>query len=288
MLKALVGLFLVCAAVFVSAADVGRLTSARQASVLGRTGAYLPAEIGRSLSAGETIRTGRRGFAEITFNDLSQVRLNERTDLVVEDSATLRRYNLTDGALWVKVAKGTRTEVRTPVGTATARGTIFLVNSITNTITVLEGTVQAVVGDATVVIQAGQSFAYQFGVGWVSQPFPFAIGPGGGFEGWFSNIGADPGTLLSTASGGAGGFGPPGGVGSALGTYPAASAIGGTVIVTGTAGTLAFISALTTVTVLLNPAPGAANGEPVPEPASGLVLLAGGALLPKKRRKPQP
>lgn len=121
---------------------VGSMSSARNTSLAagGPAQAYLPTKIGAKVRNGDGLRTGRRGYAEIAFTDKSLVRVNERTDLVVRDSARMRNLALQQGAVWVRVAKGVPTQVQTPVGTATARGTIFEVEA-DGTLRVLEGVV---------------------------------------------------------------------------------------------------------------------------------------------------
>jgi hypothetical protein len=121
---------------------VGGVTSVRNASVApgGPAQRFVPLRPGAKVQNGDGVRTGRRGYAEITFLDGSIVRVNERTELVIRDTATMRRLVLQQGALWVRVADGAATQVQTPVATATARGTIFEVTA-DGQLRVLEGAV---------------------------------------------------------------------------------------------------------------------------------------------------
>ncbi len=105
---------------------------------------WLDAKQNQSVISQQGIRTLKRSMAEIVFNDKSILRINERTDLVVQQSKELRNIKLNEGAVWIQVAKGSKTTVQTPTATATAKGTIFIVSvrsdGSTN-VTVLEGTV---------------------------------------------------------------------------------------------------------------------------------------------------
>jgi len=145
--------------------------------------------------AGDGIRTLRRGFADILFSDTSEIRLNERSDLVLEDSNTMRRYALTEGAIWVRVAKGERTVVRTPVGTATARGTVFTI-SANGVLTVLEGSVQFDVGGSTTIVHAGQTATFdpQANTFNTAQTNFDITQPNTGYtdNGWFDHPGGNP------------------------------------------------------------------------------------------------
>ena len=117
---------------------------------------YDEAKVGSSVREGQGIRTYRRSFAEITFTDGSAIRVNEQTDLIVQSAAALRRIRLEQGALWVKDENGSRTSVQTPVGTATARGTEFIVSADGN-VSVKAGSVDLEAKGVVVTIEAGQT-----------------------------------------------------------------------------------------------------------------------------------
>jgi hypothetical protein len=155
---------------------------------------FEPALLHQQVFAGDGVRTLRRGFADILFADSSEIRLNERSDLVVEDSYTMRRYALAEGAIWVRVARGVRTVVRTPVGTATARGTVFTIDAH-GTLTVLEGTVDFEVDGATAQVHAGQTatFSPESGTFNLMQSPYTIIDPESGLtsNGWFDHPGED-------------------------------------------------------------------------------------------------
>ncbi len=120
---------------------------------------YGPAVQHQGLRNGYGVRTLKRAQAELKFKDNSLLRLNERTTLVVEDAVQMRKISLTEGAVWVKVAKGVHTTVETPTATATAKGTQFLV-LLTDTgatrVVVLEGRVEVGTPGGTVDVGAGQ------------------------------------------------------------------------------------------------------------------------------------
>ena len=121
---------------------VGSFTVARNVTYSpSGSDSFLVANAHDGVRDGSLVRTGKRAFGEIVFNDSSVLRVNERTDLVVHDSPSLRKIALNSGAVWVKVKTGTHTSVQTPVGTATARGTAFLVGS-SGYLHVFEGTVE--------------------------------------------------------------------------------------------------------------------------------------------------
>jgi hypothetical protein len=172
----------------------GTLIQARATQVQGRlTSIFGPAVLNQKLFPGDGVRTLKRGFADIRFTDTSEIRLNERSDMVIEDSATMRRYALAEGAIWVRVAKGVRTVVRTPVGTATARGTVFTI-SADGTLAVLEGTVQFDAGAGMALVHAGQSVKFSPHLGsitGVNDPYT-VVQPDTGFtsNGWFDHPGS--------------------------------------------------------------------------------------------------
>ena len=139
---------------------VGKFTAARNAQVsrgpASDSNIFTDAKIGQPIREGFAVRTYRRSFAEITFNDGSALRVNEQTDLIVQSAATLRRIRLDRGEVWVKDEHGSRTAVQTPVATATARGTEFIVSS-DGTVTVKEGEVDLAAGGVTITIGAGET-----------------------------------------------------------------------------------------------------------------------------------
>ena len=118
-------------------------------------GAYVSANAGQAVHNGDGIRTARRGFAQIAFNDRSLLRLNELTELIVQDSITLRRLQLAKGALWIRVTKGANTAIQTPVATATVRGTELLMDDKGN-LAVREGTVDLEANGFTIEIGPGE------------------------------------------------------------------------------------------------------------------------------------
>lgn len=137
---------------------VGRITASLKAQV--RTGMkpFANALPNQSVFNGDGIRTPRRGYAEITFKDGSIIRVNERTDMIIQDAAQLRRIQLDAGMLWVKDTRGSNTRVQTPVGTATARGTVFTVTSDL-WVDVFDGYVDIVSKGVTISLGPGESGA---------------------------------------------------------------------------------------------------------------------------------
>lgn len=149
---------------------VGKLTAARNAELstgpVAGTARYANAEVGMGVREGFGIRTRRRSFAEVTFKDGSAIRVNEQTDIVIMSATTLRRVRLEKGQAWVKDKGGSRTSVQTPVGTATARGTEFIV-SADGKVEVKEGEVELVAAGVSLLLGPGETGG---------------IGPGGGPE----------------------------------------------------------------------------------------------------------
>ena len=145
--------------------SIGRLNVVRQvlatrdAVVSGTPPQYAPARQGQLVFPGQGVRTLRRSQAEIQFTDKSVLRINERTDLIVQDAASLRRIQLNSGLIWLRVAKGVATQVETPSATAVARGTEFTVGAQTDgsmLLTVYEGTVAAQVNGQEVLVHPGE------------------------------------------------------------------------------------------------------------------------------------
>ncbi|MBI1756324.1 MAG: FecR domain-containing protein [Fimbriimonas ginsengisoli] len=239
---------------------VGSLTAVRAALMNPTPGAdrYVPARVGDDVRDGSGIRTHRRGFAEITFRDRSILRVNERTDLVVHDGASLRRVALASGTLWMRVSKGVRTAVQTPVGTATARGTEFIVGS-NGLLKVIEGEVELEGKGVIIVVGAGQ--AAMIGLGGL----PGLAGAGSALPG-VGGQGVPPGWYNSQGQY----FGS--GVGSGTPAENAATS-GGTI----GSGFVAGAVLVTTIQPKGQP--------PVPEPATAAALSAGILLLTRRLRK---
>jgi hypothetical protein len=139
--------------------NVGKLSAARNAKVskgaYSASGEFVEAKKGQAVREGQGIRTFRRSYAEITFTDGSIIRVNEQTDLVIQSVATMRRVRLEKGALWVKDEKGSKTTVQTPVATATARGTEFIITD-EGTCSVKEGEVDLEAAGLTITIGPGE------------------------------------------------------------------------------------------------------------------------------------
>lgn len=138
---------------------VGKFTAARNAQIsrgpASGSDAFVDAKSGQAVREGFAVRTFRRSFAEITFNDKSALRINEQTDLIVQSAQTLRRIRLDRGQVWVKDENGSKTSVQTPVATATARGTEFTVSS-DGTVMVKEGEVDLEAGGVVITLGAGE------------------------------------------------------------------------------------------------------------------------------------
>lgn len=236
-------------------AVVGKFSSVRNAhmtdGLFGPGRAYKPVKTGEPVREGYGVRTFRRSFAEITFTDGSAIRVNEQTDLVVQSAKTLRRIRLESGALWVRDEKGSRTAVQTPVGTATARGTEFIITS-DGTVTVKEGEVDLEGAGVTIVLGPGEVG----GIGPGGTPGKLGLGDQG-----IPNEGATGGERGQPWYEGAGesGLAAP----DVLGVVAGGGLLG----------------------VGLNRGSGDTNREPVPEPATMLALAAGAGLLIKRRLK---
>jgi hypothetical protein len=119
--------------------SVSTLTVVDGAVLISHAGAeFKSAREGDVLVAGDTIRTGSDGAAEITYFEGSSVRLEAETEIVVErlrteaDGGTVIGMMQTLGRTWHVVTKlisgSSRYEVRTPSSTASVRGTIFAVD----------------------------------------------------------------------------------------------------------------------------------------------------------------
>jgi len=108
--------------------SVSTLTVADGAVLISHDGAeFGSARAGDVLVAGDTIRTGTGGAAEITYFDGSSMRVDAQTETAV---ATLRASGgesvSTFGRAWRAITKlisgGSRYEERTPSSTASVRG----------------------------------------------------------------------------------------------------------------------------------------------------------------------
>jgi hypothetical protein len=170
---------------------VGRLTAARNTKIsrgpATLNSQYDDAKVGSAVREGQGVRTFRRSFAEITFSDGSAIRVNEQTDLIVQSAATLRLIRLEQGALWVRDEHGSRTSVQTPVGTATARGTEFIVSG-DGTVTVKEGSVDLEAKGVVLTIEAGQTG----GIGPGGTPEKLGNGVPDGGDNWYDKGQAMP------------------------------------------------------------------------------------------------
>ena len=196
---------------------VGSLTIVRQVEVTrgtvtpGQAAAYIPARDKQVIRAGQGVRTLKRSQAEVSFRDGSALRINERSDVIVQDSATLRNVQLREGLVWVRVAKGVRTQVETPSATAVARGTVFTVGvgkDGSTTLTVLEGIVGIQVGGKSVDVNPGQTITVKSVNGVATIPdkatdVPKSALPvefGGGAVGWWNEVAQNGGTVIAPGS----------------------------------------------------------------------------------------
>jgi hypothetical protein len=104
------------------------LTVVDGAVLISHAGAeFSSADEGDVLVAGDRIRTGAGGAAEITYFDGSSVRLEAETEIVVEGRRTFDHGPVQAlERVWHVVTKlisgGSRYEVRTPSSTASVRG----------------------------------------------------------------------------------------------------------------------------------------------------------------------
>lgn len=88
---------------------------------------WVKAYTGMSLSSGDTIKTGRGSWAELTFGDslANLVKISANTELSLEQVFPIQRLNLMEGeikALVEKLDKGSTFEVRTPTAVCGVRG----------------------------------------------------------------------------------------------------------------------------------------------------------------------
>jgi len=199
--------FVPLAAVAHAQEEVGKLSVVRLVKVTNRpvtdpAAQYVDASNDQRVKNHYGLRTGRRSKAEIHFDDKSVLRVNERTDMIINDpGAGQRHVDLKAGAVWIKVAKGVNTTISTPTATATARGTQFEVRS-NGEILVYEGSVAVhpTGGGQTVLVEAGNKVSVGTG-GQLSSPSPLSPtetpqGQGGGTAEWFNNVEQDAGLLV--------------------------------------------------------------------------------------------
>jgi FecR protein len=142
---------------------IGKLSVVRQVyatpGLAGGSVVYRPATQGQQVFDGQGIRTLKRSQAEVAFKDTSLLRINERTDIVLRDTSVLRSIKLSNGAIWIRVAKGVQTKIDTPTATLAARGTVFVVDQDdegTMTTWVLEGAIDVLVDGQTIVVPEGR------------------------------------------------------------------------------------------------------------------------------------
>ncbi len=155
---------LLCAMAVLAQAPVGTISVVRQVEVTTTTvdkgRDWITAKQNQAILAGFGVRTMKRSQAEIKFKDNSKLRLNERTEISVQEAEKMRKIRLAQGAVWVQVTKGANTSVETPSCTATARGTTFVVVVLPNghtRVVVFEGIVDVQVGGTTVTVHESQS-----------------------------------------------------------------------------------------------------------------------------------
>lgn len=143
-----------CAALAQSTA--GTFSNVRNAKFGPSSSSLTDAKVGDAVKVGELVRTGRRARAEITFSDRSILRMNEQTDLIVRDAAEMRSMTLNQGTVWMRVMKGSNASIATPVATATVRGTEFEFTA-EGDLTVYEGEVELSGGGETLLVRQGES-----------------------------------------------------------------------------------------------------------------------------------
>jgi len=195
--------FLPLAAVAHAQQEVGKLSVVRVVKITNApatdpSAQYVDAKNEQTVLNHYGLRTGRRSKAEIHFHDKSILRVNERTDMIINDPGVGQRHvDLKAGAVWIKVAKGVNTTISTPTATATARGTQFEVRA-NGEILVYEGSVAVhSSGGQTVLVEAGNKVSVGTG-GQMSSPLPLTPselpqGQGGGTAEWFNNVEQDAG-----------------------------------------------------------------------------------------------
>lgn len=138
-------------------AQVGKLGAVEKSVLVSPPGSvrFSQARLNQQLFQDQHLRTLKRAKALIKFEDGAELRVNERTELVIQTAQELRKYSVSAGTVWVKAAKGKAVVVETPTLTAAVRGTEFEVDA-TGWVRVYEGTVEVgpLVGTA-VAVEAG-------------------------------------------------------------------------------------------------------------------------------------
>lgn len=154
---------------------------------------FQPARLKQGLAVDQHVRTLKRSRALLKFADGAELRVNERTELVMLKSADMRRIKLGAGGLWIKVPKGTKLVVETPVVTAAVRGTEFEIDSEGN-VRVYDGTVEVAKNNeqaSAVIVEPGFGVRFQNGkiVGPGRIPdSEIPTGHGGSLTRWYEGI----------------------------------------------------------------------------------------------------
>ena len=106
----------------------------------------------------------------MAFVDGAALKVNQRTELVIQASATLKKIGLTQGAVWMKVPKGQQVSVETPLLTASVRGTEFEVDAEEG-VRVYDGMVEVSAGGQVFEVNPGQ-YVHRTDEGWLLGPIP--------------------------------------------------------------------------------------------------------------------
>ncbi|MEQ1821653.1 MAG: FecR family protein [Fimbriimonadaceae bacterium] len=114
----------------IQAQKLGLFRSIKERVLISKIGgdAFGQARLNQSVFDSQSIRTLKQSSAAILFVDGFELRVSQRTELILHSSEALRKLKLGAGAIWVKVKPGVRVEVETPVLTAAVRGTEFEIN----------------------------------------------------------------------------------------------------------------------------------------------------------------
>jgi hypothetical protein len=148
-LKSLIAIGLVAASLGAGAstplATVTRLENNLQVR-LAESFRWLPGKLGNLLSLGDMVRTSALGRAEISYLDGTIARLGPRSLLHLDQfrrrPGRMGWGRFLSGAVWMKIAKGSRAEIITPAAVASVVGTEFVLDvseAQTTKIVVLEG-----------------------------------------------------------------------------------------------------------------------------------------------------